>query len=190
MSLREKLKKAKENSGRFKIPEGTYSAKFKDFKIGKSNNGDDMCTLVFKVREVLEAEEYSDLEALYNKIEESGKYIELKLLKRLDLQIMRMFEFIDGAGVDIETLDEEDVLGNLTKKALTSIEDKSPIVELFGKKSTQNPKYVNWYFNDIENVIGENIIEIDGTEYVWNDVIKAGWTVEQIKSKLKGCGDE
>jgi hypothetical protein len=192
MSLREQLKKAKESKGGFKFPDGTYIAKFKDFKIGKSRKGEEMISLKFKVKDIIDGVDEGEVESILDKIEENEKYIEMKLVTKIDFQWLKAVQFANDCGINIDEIEDEDMttmVKNL-KKALTRIEDNPPTCEIFGKRNENDAKYMNWYFNDIENMFGENIVDIDGAEYKWNDLIEAGWTADKIKEAVKGGSDE
>lgn len=187
MGFRDLVKKERSGKVGFQLPEGTYVCKFKDFERSKTfNSGDPMWVLKFKIvsiQDLKDAKLDNDV-VLQQIVDKKKQVIEIKCLDRLSFHFTKVLDFIDGSGYDLDLIDEENPEPGI-EKALAAIEDNPPKVVMYGSRGNDdNSKYLNWSFNHIENKIGQNKVEIEGVEYVWNDLLEQGWSVEDIENAI------
>lgn len=176
MGFKDRLAKARKESADvkkgFMWEEGDYEAKFKDWSFGKSQNGDDMFTLKFKVSD-------APTDEMFDLIEEKDKRIEMKLLPRVGFQLDKVLDFVDGSGCDIDECDEDDKTFKDIKSLLSKIEDKAPKVKLYASRA-KDKKNTNWSFSEIEQVFTP---KPEAPDFTRAELIDGGWTDEAINDK-------
>jgi hypothetical protein len=192
MSFAERVKQAKEGRKSFRNPEGIYKCKFKDWEFKKSQGGDDMFVLRFKFLSIESLIDTSlDVDDMTDKIKEQGKLLEMKLFPKLDFHFDHLLEILSDAGADLSKFNEVDTKFTDIKNKLEELGDLAPKSRVRVKHQKEGERtYTNYRVYEIEKILDETdgsnepktITETDDG-YSYTDLLDAGWTPKQIKSK-------
>lgn len=189
MSYADRVKKAKEERKGFKFPEGVYNVRFQEGKFGKSKNGDDMFTLIFKVASI-ESLVSADVDKadIMDMIREKSKKIEVKCLTRLSFQLDHVLEFLSDAGCDLSDCDEKDKKFTGVRALLEELEELQPKAKVHVKVNENDDRYRNYSVRDVQKVVegsegAEDSDKSEDSEYTYEDLIDAGWSEKQIAKK-------
>jgi hypothetical protein len=192
MSLADRVAKAKAeraNGGAFIIPNGFYHCKLKDVSKFKSEKkGEDIIQFDLKVLSVKELDDKSlDNDVVIEQIKESklkGTF-EAGFLTRLDFQLDKVLEFVEDAGGDLSTCDENDTKFKDVMNLLEEVAEAQPKVLVRVTPNKVNPKRPNFSFYEVERVLGggeaPQAPQAPAPAYTKEQLIAAGWTEDQIK---------